>query len=175
MEIWRINFKCEPNHIRYHVKVNIICGKEGTVITWNNPEFRNCVACAYRLLHIQTTDSGMLMSHHVLKYWEPLTSSPAPEFPLLFNMSTVFIFSVLVVVSVTLKSARRIMIQQVTGYITGSYIIKWVVLYCIVLYWWSGHCCPMHCDLFKICCAAPNLGITRTWICRLNFAQRPIF
>ena len=41
-------------------------------------------------------------------------------------------------------------------------------LYCIVLYWRGGHCCPMHCDLFKIYCA-------RTWICRLNVAQRPIF
>jgi hypothetical protein len=46
--------------------------------------------------------------------------------------------------------------------------------FCIVLYWRGGHCCPMHCDLFKIYCAPPNLGI-RTWICRLNFAQRPIF
>ena len=33
----------------------------------------------------------------------------------------------------------------------------------------------MHCDLFKIYCAPPNLCITRTWIRRLNFAQRPIF
>ena len=47
--------------------------------------------------------------------------------------------------------------------------------HCIVLYWRGGHCCPMHCDLFKIYCALRNLGITRTWICRLNFAQRPIF
>ena len=47
--------------------------------------------------------------------------------------------------------------------------------HCIVLFWWSGDCCPMLCDLFKIYCAPPNLGITRTWICRLNFAQRPIF
>ena len=38
-----------------------------------------------------------------------------------------------------------------------------------------GHCCPMHCNLFKFYCAPPNLGITRTWIFRLNFAQRPIF
>ena len=45
----------------------------------------------------------------------------------------------------------------------------------ILLHWWGGHCCPMHCDLFKIYCAPPNLGITRTLICRLNFAQRPIF
>ena len=28
---------------------------------------------------------------------------------------------------------------------------------------------------FKIYCAPPNLGIARTWICRLNFAQMPIF
>ena len=45
----------------------------------------------------------------------------------------------------------------------------------IVLYCCSGHCCPMHCDLFKNYCAPPNLGITRTSICRLNFARRPIF
>ena len=50
-----------------------------------------------------------------------------------------------------------------------------IVLYCTVLYWWDSHCCLMHCDLFKIFCAPPNLGITTTWICRLNFAQRPIF
>ena len=41
---------------------------------------------------------------------------------------------------------------------------------CIVLYWWDGHCCPMHYDLFKIDFAPPNLGI-RTWISRFNFAQ----
>ena len=41
-------------------------------------------------------------------------------------------------------------------------------------YWWGGHWCPMHCDLFEIYCAPPNLGITRTWICRLKFAQNPI-
>ena len=33
----------------------------------------------------------------------------------------------------------------------------------------------MHCDVFKIYCAPANLGISRTSICRLNFAQRPIF
>ena len=51
-----------------------------------------------------------------------------------------------------------------------------ILLYCIVLYciWWGGPCCPMHCDLFKIYCAPLNLDITRTWICRLNFFQRPI-
>ena len=32
-----------------------------------------------------------------------------------------------------------------------------------------------HYDLFEIYCAPPNLGITRTWICQLNFAERPIF
>ena len=41
-------------------------------------------------------------------------------------------------------------------------------LYCIVLKGWSLR--P-----FQIYCATPNLGITRTWICRLNFAQRRIF
>ena len=54
-------------------------------------------------------------------------------------------------------------------------IISFYQYYCIVLYWRGGHCCPMHCDLFKIYCAPPNLGITRTLICRLNFAQRPVF
>ena len=33
----------------------------------------------------------------------------------------------------------------------------------------------MHCDLFGIYCDPPNLGITRKWTWRLNFAQRPIF
>ena len=48
-------------------------------------------------------------------------------------------------------------------------------LYCILLYWRGCHCCPMPCDLFKICCAPLNLGIATTWTCRLNFAQRPNF
>ena len=29
--------------------------------------------------------------------------------------------------------------------------------------------------LFQIYCAPPNLGITRTWICRLKFSHRTIF
>ena len=33
----------------------------------------------------------------------------------------------------------------------------------------------MHCDLLKIYYALPILGITRMWICRLNYAQRPFF
>ena len=64
--------------------------------------------------------------------------------------------------------------SQVPG-TTGTYKIVltlftvWglILTYCIVLYWRGGHWCPMHCDLFEICCA-PR-------ICRLNFAQRPIF
>ena len=40
--------------------------------------------------------------------------------------------------------------------------------YCIVLYWWCGHCC----DLFTSI-VLPR--ITRTWICWLYFAQRPVF
>ena len=59
-------------------------------------------------------------------------------------------------------------------YVTGISIVCGVVLY-LYLVRWGGHCCPMHCDLFKIYCAPPNLGITRTSICRLNSAQRPIF
>ena len=47
-------------------------------------------------------------------------------------------------------------------------------LYCIC-FWWGGYCCPNALQPFKIYCALPNLGITRTWICRLNFAQMPIF
>ena len=47
--------------------------------------------------------------------------------------------------------------------------------YFIVLYWRGGHCCSMHCNRFKIYCAPSNLGMTGTWICRLNFTQRPIF
>ena len=45
---------------------------------------------------------------------------------------------------------------------------------CIVFSWWGGHCCPMHCDLSEIYCA-PRMLDTRTRICPLNFAQRPIF
>ena len=56
----------------------------------------------------------------------------------------------------------------------SNLLIHCIVLYCIVLYWWGGHCCPMHCDLSKIYWAPPNLD-NRMWICRLNFAQRPIF
>ena len=58
-----------------------------------------------------------------------------------------------------------------------SAVVPWSIerAWLIVLYWRGGPCCPMHFDLFKIYCALPNLGITRTWICRLNFAQRPIF
>ena len=54
----------------------------------------------------------------------------------------------------------------------GSIRVR-IAWYCIVLI--GCHWCPMHCDLFKIYCALPNLGITRTWICRLNLAQMHIF
>ena len=58
-----------------------------------------------------------------------------------------------------------------TGVTLNSYFIFTDIqkywMYCIV--WRGGHCWPMHCDLFKICCAPPNLDI-RMWICRLNFA-----
>ena len=45
-------------------------------------------------------------------------------------------------------------------------------LYCIVLKGWS--LLPNALRPFEIHCALPNLGI-RTWVCRLNFAQWPIF
>ena len=54
-----------------------------------------------------------------------------------------------------------------------------IVLYCILL------CCiddmviaAQYTETFlrsTFYCAPPNLGITRTWICRLNFSQNPIF
>ena len=48
-----------------------------------------------------------------------------------------------------------------------------IVLYCIVLRRLS--LLPNALRPFQIYCAPSNLGITRTWICRLNFAQRTIF
>ena len=47
-----------------------------------------------------------------------------------------------------------------------------IVLYRIVLKGWSLP--PNALRYFKINCVPPYLGI-RTWICRLNFAQRPFF
>ena len=57
--------------------------------------------------------------------------------------------------------------------------IKWnycIVLYCIVLYCFVGwSLLPNALRPFWNLLYSPNLGITRMWICRLNFAQRPIF
>ena len=47
------------------------------------------------------------------------------------------------------------------------------LFYCIVLKGWS--LLPNALWPFQIYYAPPNLGITRTWVCQLNFAQRPIF
>ena len=44
----------------------------------------------------------------------------------------------------------------------------------IVLMGWSLLPKAMHATFFRIYCAPLNFGI-RTWICRLHFAQRPIF
>ena len=57
--------------------------------------------------------------------------------------------------------------------------INWlhtIILY-LYLFGWGDHWCPMHCSnlFFQIYCAPPNLGITRTCIYRLDFAQRPIY
>ena len=45
--------------------------------------------------------------------------------------------------------------------------------YVFVLMRWS--LLPNALPPFQIYCAPPNLAITRTWRCRLNFAQMPIF
>ena len=45
----------------------------------------------------------------------------------------------------------------------------------IVLYLMGLSLLPNAPRPFKIYCAPPNLGITRTWICRLHFGQKPIF
>ena len=52
---------------------------------------------------------------------------------------------------------------------------SYMLLYCIVLYWRGSHCCPNALRPFQDVLCSPDLGITRTWICRLNFAQMPIF
>ena len=55
-------------------------------------------------------------------------------------------------------------------------IINTVLLYCICICF-DGVVIGAQCTatFFRIYCAPPNLGITRTWICRLNFAQRLFF
>ena len=53
-----------------------------------------------------------------------------------------------------------------------SSVIICIVFYCIVLMEWS--LLPNALRPFIIYWAPPSLGI-RTWICRLNFAQRPFF
>ena len=80
----------------------------------------------------------------------------------------------------------KIYISEIYSYSLGITILNtykgWIQfpltslvgIYVLCLFRWDGHCCSMHCNLFKIYCAPPNLGITRTWICRLNFAQKPI-
>ena len=48
-----------------------------------------------------------------------------------------------------------------------------VFMYCIVLMGWS--LLPNALRPFQDLLCSANLSITRTWICRLNFAQRPFF
>ena len=54
-------------------------------------------------------------------------------------------------------------------------MLQWILnkYCCTVLLGWS--LLPNALGPFQIYCAPTNLGITRTWIYRLNFAQRPIF
>ena len=60
---------------------------------------------------------------------------------------------------------HQVFAKQMFGYLSNRAI-------CIILLGWS--LLPNALRPFQIYCAPPNLGI-RTWICRLNFAQRPIF
>ena len=58
-----------------------------------------------------------------------------------------------------------------------SLLALWTEISVIILYLFVLMGCsllPNALRTFQIYCAPPNLGI-RTWICRLNFAQRPIF
>ena len=36
-------------------------------------------------------------------------------------------------------------------------------IYCIVLFLWGGHCCPMHNDIFKIYCAPLKVLLGREY------------
>ena len=45
----------------------------------------------------------------------------------------------------------------------------------LYLFWWGGHWLFNALPSFKFYCASSNLGITKTWICQLNFAERPTF
>ena len=67
---------------------------------------------------------------------------------------------------------RRNFLFQKQVYINISYICVYI-LYCIVLKGWSLLSIALR--PLQIYCAPPNLDITRTLICRLYLAQRPIF
>ena len=48
----------------------------------------------------------------------------------------------------------------------GLLLLLLLLLYCIER---GDHCCPMHCDLFKIYRAPPNLGINQSpWLYEVN-------
>ena len=64
--------------------------------------------------------------------------------------------------------------QLVLFFLVGLFFcIVFVFLFVFVLMGWSLLLNALRPT--EIYCAPPNLGVTRTWICRLNFAQRPIF
>ena len=52
--------------------------------------------------------------------------------------------------------------QYIITHRSTSGVNKCIVLYCIVLYWWSGHLLLNAVQPFQIYCAPPSLGITRT-------------
>ena len=51
-------------------------------------------------------------------------------------------------------------------------IINCICICILYMFWWGGHCCPMHCDPFFRFIVVPRILVLGR---RLNFAQRPIF
>ena len=45
------------------------------------------------------------------------------------------------------------------------YHLYCIVLYCIVLYWRCGHCCPIHCELFR------SIVLPRIWVLGREYAD----
>ena len=48
-------------------------------------------------------------------------------------------------------------VQNVNTSSSEEYFTLYIFCNVIVMCWWGGHCCLMHCDFFKIYCAPPNL------------------
>ena len=63
--------------------------------------------------------------------------------------------------------------QTVSYEVSRIFLSRICIVFVFVSMGWS--LLPNALRPFRIYCAPPNLGITRTWICGLNFAQKPIF